>query len=118
MVSTPPGKYKLSTGVNDTGDKYFAGVVDTAEQLITGDNREYLHEFSKKFKKAPIEYAWGTLIHEKNLKSKISCQTPFNGLVPASTKPPVNQKFSRKPPVILKIVPKAGHKCTQEKINQ
>jgi hypothetical protein len=28
---------------------------------------------------APKEYlgAWGTLIHEKNLKSKISCQTPF-----------------------------------------
>jgi hypothetical protein len=27
----------------------------------------------------PMEYlgAWGTLIHEKNLKSKISCQTPF-----------------------------------------
>ncbi len=27
----------------------------------------------------PKEYlgAWGTLIHEKNLKSKISCQTPF-----------------------------------------
>jgi hypothetical protein len=26
-----------------------------------------------------MEYlgAWGTLIHEKNLKSKISCQTPF-----------------------------------------
>jgi hypothetical protein len=22
--------------------------------------------------------AWGTLIHEKNLKSKISCQTHFN----------------------------------------
>ncbi len=22
--------------------------------------------------------AWGTLIHEKNLKSNISCQTPFN----------------------------------------
>jgi hypothetical protein len=31
---------------------------------------------------APMEYleAWGTLIHEKNLKSKISCQTPFNPL--------------------------------------
>ncbi len=30
---------------------------------------------------APMEYleAWGTLIHEKNLKSKISCQTPFKG---------------------------------------
>jgi hypothetical protein len=27
-----------------------------------------------------MEYlgAWGTLIHKKNLKSKISCQTPFN----------------------------------------
>ncbi len=27
-----------------------------------------------------MEYlgAWGTLIHEKNLKSKISYQTPFN----------------------------------------
>jgi hypothetical protein len=26
-----------------------------------------------------MEYlgAWGTLIHEKNLKSKISCQIPF-----------------------------------------
>ncbi len=26
-----------------------------------------------------MEYlgAWGTLIHEKNLKSKISCQAPF-----------------------------------------
>jgi hypothetical protein len=26
-----------------------------------------------------MEYlgSWGTLIHEKNLKSKISCQTPF-----------------------------------------
>ncbi len=30
-----------------------------------------------------MEYlgAWGTLIHEKNLKSKISCQSPFNGTV-------------------------------------
>ncbi len=28
-----------------------------------------------------MEYlgAWGTLIQEKNLKSKISCQTPFQG---------------------------------------
>jgi len=27
-----------------------------------------------------MEYlgAWGTLIHEKKLRSKISCQTPFN----------------------------------------
>ncbi len=29
-----------------------------------------------------MEYSedWWTLIHEKNLKSKISCQTPFNTL--------------------------------------
>jgi hypothetical protein len=28
-----------------------------------------------------MEYlgAWGTLIHEKKLRSKISCQTPFTG---------------------------------------
>ncbi len=70
---------RLIAGVNDTGDKFFAGVVDTAEQFIAEVN-EYLREFSKKFKTAPMEYlgAWGTLIHEKNLKSKISCQTPFN----------------------------------------
>ncbi len=31
-----------------------------------------------------MEYleAWGTLIDEKNLKSKISCQTPFNNQNP------------------------------------
>ncbi len=34
----------------------------------------------EKFETAPTEYlgAWGTRIDEKNLKSKISCQTPFN----------------------------------------
>jgi hypothetical protein len=31
MVSTTPGKYKLIAGV-------FTGIVDTAEQLITGVN--------------------------------------------------------------------------------
>ncbi len=25
-------------------------------------------------------WAWGTLIHEKNLGSKISCQTPYKGI--------------------------------------
>ncbi len=35
--------------------------------------------FKKKFKVAPMIYlrAWGTLVQEKNLKLKISCQTPF-----------------------------------------
>ncbi len=43
-------------GVNDTDEKCTGGVVDTGEQFIAG-----------------------SLIHEKKLKSKISCQTPFNG---------------------------------------
>ncbi len=65
------------TSINGTGDKFFAGVVDTAEQFIA--IREYLRKFSKKIQNGPMEYlgAWGTLIHEKNLKSEISCQTPF-----------------------------------------
>jgi hypothetical protein len=35
-----------------------------------------------------MEYlgAWGTLIHEKNLKSKISCQTPFKGIAMTNLK--------------------------------
>jgi hypothetical protein len=33
-------------------------------------------------------------------------------------KPPVTQKLFRKPPVILKIVLKAGHECALEKFNQ
>jgi hypothetical protein len=36
---------------------------------------------------APMEYlgAWGTLIHERNLKSKTSCQTPFKECSPFKT---------------------------------
>jgi hypothetical protein len=48
---------KFIAGINDTGDKFLAGVVDTAEQLIAGVMiREYLREFSKKFRTAPMEY--------------------------------------------------------------
>jgi hypothetical protein len=41
--------------------------------------RDYLREFSKKIETIPMAYsgARGTLIYEKNLKSKISCKTPF-----------------------------------------
>ncbi len=44
--------------------------------------REYLREFSKKFEMILLGYsgAQGTLIYEKNLQSKISCQTPFKFL--------------------------------------
>ncbi len=40
----------------------------------------FIREFSKKLETIPMAYsgARGTLIYEKNLKSKISCQTPFN----------------------------------------
>jgi len=40
---------------------------------------KHLREFLKKFETAPMEYsgARGTLIHEKFLRSKISCQTPL-----------------------------------------
>jgi hypothetical protein len=49
----------------------------SAASFDTGE--KFPREFSKKFKMAPTEYlgAGGTLIHEKNLKSKILCQTPF-----------------------------------------
>jgi hypothetical protein len=54
--------------------------------LITGvaDNVINLYfpsEFLLKCEMAPIEYsgAQGKLIHEKILKSKILCQTPFKG---------------------------------------
>jgi hypothetical protein len=49
-----------------TGDKFFAGINDTGEQLSL-----------KKIEMTPMAYseARGTLIYEKNLKSKISCQT-------------------------------------------
>ncbi len=42
------------TRINDTRDKFFAGVVDTAEQFIF--IREYLREFSTKFKTGSMEY--------------------------------------------------------------
>jgi hypothetical protein len=56
---------------------FFAGVVDTADKHSFANI-----EFSKKFEMILLGYseAQGTLIYEKNLKSKISCQTPFKFL--------------------------------------
>jgi hypothetical protein len=42
----------FATGVNDTGGKFAACVVDTGGNLFSG--------------------VWGKVIHEKNLKQKIS----------------------------------------------
>jgi hypothetical protein len=54
---------------------FFAVVVDTANKHSFANIRE----FSKKFEMVLMGYsgAQGTLIYEKNLMSKISCQTPF-----------------------------------------
>jgi hypothetical protein len=46
---------------------------------LTNIHSRLICEFSKKIETIPMAYsgARGTLIYEKNLKSKISCQTPF-----------------------------------------
>jgi hypothetical protein len=38
----------------------------------------FVAEFFKNMQNRILLGAWGTLIHEKNLKLKISCQTHFN----------------------------------------
>ncbi len=69
-----------------TGNKFIAGVVDTGEQLIavsltpvTNIHSRISPRIFEKNRNGPkgILGAWETMIHEKNLKSKISCQTPF-----------------------------------------
>jgi hypothetical protein len=64
---------------NDTGNNFFAGVVDTS------DKHSFAYGISsrifEKIQNGPIGGARGTLIHEKNLKSNIWCQTPFKGTV-------------------------------------
>jgi hypothetical protein len=70
----------LMTGVVDTGDKF-------AEQFITGvfdtaDKHSFViicAHFFFKVETILMGYSGprGTMIHEKKLKSKISCQAPF-----------------------------------------
>jgi hypothetical protein len=64
---------------------FLAGVLDTAEEHLLA-NREYLREFSKKFKTVLMGYsgARGKLIHEKNLMLKISCQRNLKTTATAS----------------------------------
>ncbi len=67
-------------GVVDTGDKFFAGVVDTAD---THSFAKISAIFFEKFRKAPIEYLGGLGDTDswKKHESKISCQTPFKFLL-------------------------------------
>jgi hypothetical protein len=54
----------------------------TQDFVDNADKHSYKHlrEFSKYFETIPMGYSGAqvTLIYEKNLKSKISCQIPFN----------------------------------------
>ncbi len=56
---------------------FIAGVVDTSDKLSFA--KISAKKFAKKFEMVLMGYlgARGTLIHEKNLKLKISCQTLF-----------------------------------------
>ncbi len=76
---------KFSAGVIDTGGKFAAGVVDTGGNLppvsltpVVHLDLQYLREFSKKFEMILMLFsgAWGKVIHEKNLKQKISRHFP------------------------------------------
>jgi hypothetical protein len=64
----------------DSGRKG-AGILRKTEKRSENNtfNWEYLSEFSKKFETALLIYSrvWGKLIHEKNLKSKISWHCNF-----------------------------------------
>ncbi len=75
-----PGKYKLFTGVNDTGEKFIAEQLNSLSPVsltpVININSRISPRIFEKIQKGLG--AWGTLIYEKNLKSKISCQTPFH----------------------------------------
>jgi hypothetical protein len=86
----------FATGISDTGGKFAAGVIDTGGNLPPASTTQgelvakfaagvfdtsgapltcdYLCEFSKKFEMTLmlLSGAWGKVIHEKNLKQKIS----------------------------------------------
>jgi hypothetical protein len=69
----------VSTTQGELVAKFAAGVVDTGSNLPPVSltpvvHLEYLREFSKKFEMILmlLSKAWGKVIHEKNLKQKIS----------------------------------------------
>jgi hypothetical protein len=69
---------KFAAGVVDTGVNFATGVNDTGGAPCT------LHrKFSKKFDMTLMLFsgAWEKVIHEKNLKQKISRHCPFKKLL-------------------------------------
>ncbi len=82
-VSTTQGELvaKFAAGVVDTGGKFAAVVVNTGGNLPPVSLTPVVHldlrispRFSKKFEMILmlLSGAWGKVIHEKNLKQKIS----------------------------------------------
>jgi hypothetical protein len=68
---------KFAPGINNTsgtGDKICPEVVDTCRKFVTGvgytGGTPSLPNFSANVKKK-LKWAWGKMIHEKNLKQKI-----------------------------------------------
>ncbi len=90
MLLTPAINFRLF-GYLYRQDSLIAGVVDTAEKFIVGvvdiaDKHSFAiisANFRKKVEMILMDYsgARGILTHEKKLRSKISCQTPFKGTV-------------------------------------
>ncbi len=75
---TPAIKAKKFRGIIffHTGNKFFAGVIGTSDKHSFVNISANFWKHSKR-PQWNTWGAWGTLIHEKNLKSKISCQTPY-----------------------------------------
>ncbi len=68
----------VDTSSNDTGGKFAAGVVDTGGAPWIA-NTVYRQIFKKIWIGLNgILWGWGELIHEKNLKQKISCTVPLS----------------------------------------
>ncbi len=98
-------RWQFATGVVNTGGKFATGVNNTSGTggkicrrclwhrwcILTC---EYLRKFSKKFEMTLLLFsgAWGKVIHEKNLKQKISWHCPFNRTSEIFLKPAVAHK--------------------------
>ncbi len=67
---------QFATGVIDTGGKFATGVVDTGGALDLRISPQLFEKFEMILRLS--SGAWGKVIHEKNLKQKISCHCPFN----------------------------------------
>ncbi len=86
---------KFAAGIVDTGGKFAAGVNNTRGTGGKICHRcrwhrwctftcEYLREFSKKFEMTQMLFsgAWGKVVHQINLKQKISWHCPFKYKLP------------------------------------